>query len=91
MTLYLEYFPNDWIPELEKAMVKVKGALIIETVSTSEKLGTLLINIDSYTDLYLVGFWAGFNSAEAAFDEALPEVAENLSQYIDKITNPSTN
>ncbi len=93
MTLDLEFFPNEWIPELEKAMDKVKNALVFEIIpqGNDDKFSHLVIGIDSYTDLYLVGFWAGFNSAESAFNEAMPQVVENMTNYINKITNPSTN
>lgn len=91
MELDLDFFHNEWIPRLEESAGKVKGALIMDIIPTSAKFSTVTIAVSSYSDLYLIGFWAGFNSAEDAFDEAMPQVVENINEYIDKLTNQSQN
>lgn len=91
MEIELDFFPNEWIPEFEKSVDKVDTAIISEIIKTSEKHSSILLQIGSYSDLYFIGLYAGISSAEGAFDEALPEVVDNMNNYINKITNPSTN
>ena len=91
MNIELDFFPNEWIPEFEKAVDRIDTAIISEIIKTSEKYSSILIEIESYSDLYYIGLYAGISHAETAVDSALPEVLQNMNNYINKITTPSTN
>ncbi len=91
ITLQMTFIPNEWIDDMEKAMDGVKGALILERHPQGGTYTNLIIGIDDYIDLYLIGLYAGLNKMKEGVDEAIPEVAKNMQEYIGKIINPSKN
>lgn len=91
ITIELTWFPKDWVEDMENAMDNVAGALILEDHPKGENHVNLLIGVNDYSDLYLIGLYAGLEKGNQCFEEAKPEMAKNLKKYIDKITNPSKN
>lgn len=82
MIVTLENFNEEYFPLLQEVVTKIESIEIIHF-----RNGGLVIEVDSYYQLFLFGMAAGHLMAQKDYNEVINKGAESIANFI----NPSIN
>jgi hypothetical protein len=92
MIVEIDYFPDNWIELVKKAIVEDKRWEIISIKDKpNSQFKKLILDVPDLFSLIFLGMYMGNFEMKDCIDETMPKVQESIDNLIKKIEEPNPN